>query len=676
MVRVNLSPNPALGVNATNWGGGTGGVRSTGVTGLPRPFGYTYTGTTDVYTPRSSVSANTQYTVSLYVKAAFTGTLTYNVNFYSAGAYHSSATQGTLAVTSGTVYRITRTFTTPSTVNELLMVNSGGACTTGCSLVETGAVLDTYFDGSFAGATWSGTAENSTSTLTGVQYVETGGAAARVAGSGAKLRTRQYTDTGGAAARGAGSGSKIVESAIRARSVASAMSIVSTVVVVKKVTRAVSSSMTTTSSRATIKGVSRTVTSVLMASGSVALQIFGRDEAPPYLEIVTSPYVPLPRKSLRVIAQRIVTGQFLDWDVPLTDLEIIYTLSGATMIRGDLGPESQDIRDIGLDPWGTWLHVEENDEIRGSGILLPLEIPGEILSLEAAGVTYYPNDMPWKGYLSEVQIDPAEVVRRIWAHLQSYPESKLNAIVSNTQTPVRLGDMAYVESTMDAQGVVTTRDVPAKPYELNWWEAPDCGAEIASLAKSTPFDFVERSQWNPTKTGVDNYIDIGYPRIGRRLVGSSAPRFVQGENATQMFVLGETPDLYASEVIVLGKGEGSAMIRGEVGLRNTGRLRRVAVLTDPAGIGTTSRAVALAREELARRSALLTIGDVVIDSTNPLAPMGSYRVGDDILVQADVPYHGEVSLWHRIIGYTWKPGSERVSVQLRRSEQFNYGTEV
>jgi hypothetical protein len=112
------------------------------------------------------------------------------------------------------------------------------------------------------------------------------------------------------------------------------------------------------------------------------------------------------------------------------------------------------------------------------------------------------------------------------------------------------------------------------------------------------------------------------------------------------------------------------MIRGEVGLRNTGRLRRVAVVSDPAGISTSERAIAIGRDELARRAALLTVGDIVIDANSPLAPVGSFGVGDDVLVEASIPYHGDVALWHRVIGYTWSPDTESMAVSLRRTEQF------
>lgn len=524
----------------------------------------------------------------------------------------------------------------------------------------------------------------------GITSTKTGGAFTRASGSGPDTVVRIVTKTGGGATRGAGSAPKVTEIQDRTRAIATIGAMQSATVTVKNVALAVTTTMgaepmvlvakranarvltrlESVSSTATVKHARVAASTEMTIISDTYLQIFGRDEPPPYLEVITAPYIAPQRRGLRVIAQRIITGQFLDWNVPLKNPEITYTLSGPTMIRGVIGPESQDIRDIGLDAWGTWLHVEENDEIKASGILLPQEIPGEYLNVEAAGVSYYPQEMPWKGHLSEIQIDPAEVIRRIWAHLQSYPEGKLNVAVSSTTTPVRLGEAGYTETTANEDGTTTSREVPAKPYELNWWEAPDCGSEIDNLVRSTPLDFVERSQWNSAKTMVNNYIDLGYPRIGRRLIGNSAPRFVQNENATEMFVLGETPDLYASEVLVLGKGEGSKMIRGEVGLRNTGRLRRVAVRSDPAGISTNARAVAIGRDELRRRAALLTIGDVTIDSTNALAPMGSFRVGDDILVQADVPYHGSVSLWHRIISYTWSPDTERVTVQLRRSEQY------
>jgi hypothetical protein len=168
---------------------------------------------------------------------------------------------------------------------------------------------------------------------------------------------------------------------------------------------------------------------------------------------------------------------------------------------------------------------------------------------------------------------------------------------------------------------------------------------------------------------VQQHITIGYPRLGTKRFDL---RFAEDENLFAAVLVRESPSFYASQVIVRGAGEGRASIRAQAGGNHSGRVRRVTSLTDKT-ITTRERAGALAVEELYRRLAAYTISEISIDATHDNAPMGSFTVGDDILIQANLPYYGEVALWHRILAYTWRPDANEVTLSLRRSEQFVYG---
>jgi len=211
--------------------------------------------------------------------------------------------------------------------------------------------------------------------------------------------------------------------------------------------------------------------------------------------------------------------------------------------------------------------------------------------------------------------------------------------------------------------------IAAKPYEIAWWNGVDCGREIENLCKQTPFDFAEQPRWAGDQLAVDQHIAIGWPRLGTK---RHDLRFAEDENLFAAVLLRETPSFYASQVIVRGAGEGRAAVRGQFGGNHSGRVRRVASITDQT-ITTRARAEALARDELYRRLAAYTISEITIDATHDNAPMGSFALGDDILVQANLPYYGEVQLWHRITAYSWYPDRNEVKLSLRRSEQFNYG---
>jgi hypothetical protein len=209
----------------------------------------------------------------------------------------------------------------------------------------------------------------------------------------------------------------------------------------------------------------------------------------------------------------------------------------------------------------------------------------------------------------------------------------------------------------------------AAPYELNWWSDTDCGQEIDSLATDVPFDYVETAVWNDDRTAVRHLIDLGHPRAGRL---RDDLRFAHGENLIEAIVVREAPEVYASQVIVRGSGEGRAAVRGTAGTQDERRVRRVALVTEKSVVSTT-RAQAVAANELRRRASLHTVGEAVIADEHPNAPMGSFTVGDDIIIDAPVSYLGDLRLTHRITGYTWAPDAGTVTLQLVRSDAFVYG---
>ncbi|RZT87452.1 hypothetical protein EV383_4376 [Pseudonocardia sediminis] len=396
-------------------------------------------------------------------------------------------------------------------------------------------------------------------------------------------------------------------------------------------------------------------------------------------------------ESTRVIAQDILTKRFLHWDIRVSDLTVQWNLSGPTAISGNFPAELRDIRDIGLEPWATWIHVEEDGVIRASGILQPAQIDAdETLTLDAAGPSAYAKGIPYLGkfLLSGTDsasgetgvglgLDPADIVRAIWAELQSYPASNLGVTVVG-ETDAQVGtpkkEVSFTASADGATTGTTTTDTTtsqvdftAGPYSaLDWWEHKDCQSEIESLAKETPFDFVERCAWNAAKTDVIHWIELGYPRIGTTPTGV---RFAQEENIIAAIGPEEPDDRYASHVVVLGKGEGTARIRGEASRPLRNRLRRVVVVEDKT-IDSIQAANAIALDELNRRQALADVTEVTVHARHPNASLGSYDVGDDVPVAADIPWLGYLQLKQRVLSIVYTPASESVKLALRSSSTF------
>lgn len=360
----------------------------------------------------------------------------------------------------------------------------------------------------------------------------------------------------------------------------------------------------------------------------------------------------------------------LDWvanDVPLQNAEVARDLSGPGSISGTVEPEVGRMftatgppgehgmvrgRRV-LEEWGTFLFAEdESGSLRGGGVVETSRFKGPQWRVEAPGFTRYAKGQPYIGKFIRQQVDPLDVVREIWDHLQGFPDGDLGLAVDGTTSNVTIGK--------------TGRD--DQPYRLVWWENNDCGQEIDGLARSTPFDYAEHHTWaGPGKTGVNHRMELGFPRLGRKRGELS---FVQGENIIEPVSPAFEGTEFGNDGIGLGKGEGRKTVRVRIPKRN-GRLRRAFTVVDKS-VGSFDRMRSLVRDELRARDEITEITRIVLDAHHPNARYGTYRPGDDILVQAEVPWVGDVALWHRITSERYRPHEGKVTLDLARSDSFAY----
>lgn len=368
----------------------------------------------------------------------------------------------------------------------------------------------------------------------------------------------------------------------------------------------------------------------------------------------------------RYIAEQATTGEFLDLDLPLARDELTWTMSGSGALRGTVAPDVGALRFSDGSPllteWGTLLYAEADRQIRWGGILITSDFEGEAWRLEAGGFSSYPHGMAYTGPRYEkVQVDPAAVVRDVWAHLQGQPDGNLGLVVEGS-TPVRIGEPLRDVNFTSGSGEVV--EFEAGPYVLDAKEAPDLGDEIDSLAKEAPFDFEEIHEWNGD--AIRHRLKIGYPRLGRRRTDLA---FVQGDNVIDVVSPSLNGDNYANAVIGLGAGEGPTMVYRSTGKRD-GRLRRTFVYSDK-GIRSDARMDTRIAAELRRRMLLLEISSVDVRNHSH-APIGSWALGDDILVEAEIPWLGEISLWCRVVGWSLLD-EDTARLSLKRSDSYTYG---
>lgn len=385
-------------------------------------------------------------------------------------------------------------------------------------------------------------------------------------------------------------------------------------------------------------------------------------------------------KNFRIIAQDHFTREFIHWDLPLDGVQITYTFNGYNTLVGVITSEMASVMDLDppLIPNRTWLHVEQDGIIRGSFILTPfIDSPGnQTRQIEAEGFTAYPNWIiyqghgdPASGYVG-IQVDPADMVRKIWNEVQSYTDGNLGVRVSATKTPVKIGEPPEQVSFTTSEGNQVS--FQAGPYTLNWWAVTNCGDEITKLCQEAPLDYIEFSKWNDNKTDVEHTCILGYPRIGSKRTDLG---FREGENLETLIPSYQgSNDNYASDVIVVGAGTGPSAVRATASGR-IGLLRKTNVIQNQ-DISNHARAQSIANFEFKRIShSRFLIENISIDCTHENALWGSFNAGDDILVEGTVDYVGFIQDWYRIMNYAYDPYYKVATLVLEPSDSFTYGAE-
>lgn len=357
------------------------------------------------------------------------------------------------------------------------------------------------------------------------------------------------------------------------------------------------------------------------------------------------------------------TQTMLDTELPLSDVRIKKSLSGPDGITAKIKPEIAALRDGDdrpiLEEWSTLVVAEKDGFIMGA-ILEVLGEDGPELTLDCIGVSGYPKGMPYTNSNSWVQVDPMSIVRHIWTHLQSEPGGNLGVEIESNNSPVRIGnperDVNF--NTKAGESVEFT----AGPYVLAWWGTHDLGRELDELAKTSPFQY--RTSWDWVGEVVVPTIEYKFPSLGVR---QHNLRFVVGENIFEVPSLTYDGSEYASDILVLGAGSGREVRNGSDGLAKKPRLRRVIVLEDKS-ITSNAKARAVARAELKLRQGEAEITDLlVVDHDN--ARMGTFDVGDEILVTTGGGWSGSMDIWCKVIALEIDPDSDSMLIQVVRTEK-------
>jgi len=449
----------------------------------------------------------------------------------------------------------------------------------------------------------------------------------------------------------------------------------------------------------------------------------------PVAALVPAPRVFVASAMPRMHLQNVVTGQWLHRDVRgITSPSVTWVLNGPDTYTCVIAPPRPDLLDATGNPigveWQTACYLEQNNRILFGGILTSSQFAGPQWTMGFTGFLGYPAGMVYEGpNYTQSGVDSLDVVRYLWSWLQQQPGSNLGVVCDRLKSGVLLGVQpsqgsqgvtslsaavgsgARAVSVMDPTGFAvgglividgsniqhtitkiskavlsitpalingrakgTTVYNLGKParYTLRWWNSTDLGSEIANIATETPFEQYEAHAWgDPNRQTVTHRVGFGVPRIGIR---QATLRFAEGENITEPVGVTRDGTAYASDVIGLGAGQGSAQIRAEAAQLD-GRLRRQYVYTDQT-VFTTSRMQARAQRVLAARRQIDTPATVVLRD-HPNARFGSFGVGDDILIQQATGWR-QTATWARITSIQQDPTTQAMTLTCVRSDSFTY----
>lgn len=343
----------------------------------------------------------------------------------------------------------------------------------------------------------------------------------------------------------------------------------------------------------------------------------------------------------RYYLQSLPSGKWIDKDLPLTGGEVVRAVNAPASIRGTLPTEFGQLRNddgtLAIREWGCLIIAEEEGRAPIVGIVDRVPVEGQTLSIEAGGFSMYPTGIPWTAKeFAGIGVDPMDMARKIFAHVQSFAAVGLNITVDGTKSPVKIGTEEKDVEFTTADG--DTVEFESGPFRLAEWATEDLGKTFADLAEQTPFQYLEHSEWDGEN--LKHRLELGYPTIGARRENL---RFEVGVNITAAPSV--IADEYASTVIVFGAGQGRKKVSSGPISAPTDRMRRVHVETDKS-ITSTKAAKTAARAILKTLVGSDTIDTVeVVD--HDAAPFGTFGPGDEIYVQGDAGW-ADLDLWVKI----------------------------
>lgn len=347
-------------------------------------------------------------------------------------------------------------------------------------------------------------------------------------------------------------------------------------------------------------------------------------------------------------------------EIPLHDVSVTRKLSTPPQLDATVPLEITQLQGAAgrpiFDEWGTGIYAEDPTGRIWGGLLINSSMQGASWTLDVAGFTYYPKGQPFTLEEDHVQVDPMDMFRYIWAHLQSLLGGQFNITLDDVKSPVRIGRPREESEEVEfVTGEGEEVEFTARgPYELNWFETLDLGSKLDDLARNTPFEW-EEIHYRDAGTGkIRHHIKLGYPRLGQR---RHDLRFAVGENIRVLPDVSRPGEDFATDCQVLGAGEGRDRKAGSysIGL-SRGRPRRVVCVEDKS-LTSVQECTDRARREVESRQGKTTFSTVEV-MNHPNARLELIELGDEVYVQGWTGW-ADLHHWVRVVSITMTPGGDK-----------------
>lgn len=244
----------------------------------------------------------------------------------------------------------------------------------------------------------------------------------------------------------------------------------------------------------------------------------------------------------RYIAQRFDgtdggLGEFLG-DLPLMDVDIEDVLSGHNGLSGTISPEIPRLKGPDGKPilieGGTAIWAEDPDgEIRGGGLLIHSDFNADgDWAIECEDLTSTSIELPYDSAAWFVNVDPTDLFRHIWQHIQGHPNHNLGISIDPTTTPVRLGTDLVQYQEFDLEPDVSDdlepapvavapprystntlwREAAVKAMKANGWNADVVDAALKKWLNKD--SLIESKKWTPLTEKERQIRDKAIDKVG------------------------------------------------------------------------------------------------------------------------------------------------------------------